>query len=159
MSYIIEMVTDTWTHMIVLFFFAIVIFLFILCNSEQTCFLHHTEALRQFLTTSCTELFVMSLPVNSICHLWAPLRPGRFTELLKPDLEPWKVDNTSVARLPPVPTAGTKASVSWGLSVCRRFDNVLSESSRTTGQWRREKVERGGGGGRGGGGARGRGGG
>lgn len=33
-----------------------------------------------------------------------------FTELLKLDLEPWKVDDTSVARLPPVPTAGASVS-------------------------------------------------
>lgn len=35
---------------------------------------------------------------------------GGFTELLKLDLEPWKVDNTSVARLPSVPTAGASVS-------------------------------------------------
>lgn len=53
---------------------------------------------------------------------------GGVTELLKLDLEPWKVDNTSVARLPPVPTAG--ASVSRGLNLCRQFDSVVIFAAR-----------------------------
>lgn len=70
---------------------------------------------------------------------------GGFTELLKPDLGSWKVDKTSVARLPPVPTASTKAGVNWGLSLYRRLDIVVSFATQLCGrgQLRREKKNNG----------------
>lgn len=102
-------------------------------------------SLLQFTSTVSDPFLHSAVRDVTSCELNLPpmssFTTGRFTELLKPDLES---PERWITRLwhgcHRVPTAGTKASMSWGLSVCRRLDNVvifaarLSKSSWTSGK-------------------------